>query len=177
MNTEEVMYQASLHPEKYSNTFSDEQIKQLGYRPLYRAYRKRLRLLLVMYGRVLKRRMQSRRRAASSKPRPKAVKEEDDEADEEQPAKSKRGRKNVKQEVEDQAKGAKEEKIAERPKRASKKVKEAVKAESIDEAEETKPLKKQKPTTNSTFKQSKTAANAVKSEDRAIEARGGPVVC
>lgn len=35
MNSDEVMYQAKLHPEQYSNTFSDEQIKTLHEAIMY----------------------------------------------------------------------------------------------------------------------------------------------
>jgi formamidopyrimidine-DNA glycosylase len=110
-----------------------------------------------------------------SKRKAKAVKEEDDEAEETAPVKPKRGRKNVKEEVKEESEEATENKLPTRPKRATKKVQEEVEdeEEESDAAEEPK-LKKRKTAANGTAKQTKTRAKEeVKSEDTTGKRRSG----
>ena len=218
INSDEVMYQAKLHPEQYSNTFTGEQIKRLHDAIMYVCDtaieangdsdkfpkdwlmkhrwgkgKKDAQTLpngekitfLKVGGRTsaIVPSVQKKTAAVAgdvsegaeddgaeedakpkkgSKRKAKAVKEEDDEAEETAPVKPKRGRKNVKKEVDDEAEDATEEKLPSRPKRASKKAQEEVKEEESDAAEEVQPKKR------------KTAVNEeVKSEDTTGKRRSG----
>jgi formamidopyrimidine-DNA glycosylase len=237
---DEVMYQARLHPEQYSNTFSDEQIKRLHDAIMYvcdtaveangdsdafpkdwlmkhrwgKGKKEASKLptgekitFLKVGGRTsaIVPSVQKKTAAVAGdvsegadeeeeeeeakpkkggKRKAKAVKEEEvevDVAEEEAPVKSKRGRKNAKEEVKADVKeetaDAVEEKLPARPKRGSKKAKvevEEAEEEAAVEAEETQPTKKRKMTANGTAKPKKaTTKEEVKADDATTKRRSG----
>ena len=237
-HSDEVMYQARLHPEQYSNTFSDEQIKRLHDAIMYvcdtavaangdsdafpkdwlmkhrwgKGKKEASKLptgekitFLKVGGRTsaIVPSLQKKTAAVAGdvsegaeqedaeedtkpkkggKRKAKTVKEKDDEVEEEASAKSKRGRKNVKEEVKEETVNAVEEKLPARPKRGSKKAKEdievveemaeeEVEEEAADEAEETQPVKKRKTASNGAAKKTKVAATEAAKGDATTEKR------
>ncbi|KAI2487513.1 Formamidopyrimidine-DNA glycosylase [Pyrenophora tritici-repentis] len=184
---DEVMYQAKLHPEQYSNTFSDEQIKTLHEAIMYvcdTAVAANGDSDLFPEHWLMKHRWGKGKKEASKLPNGEKItflkvggrtsaivpsvqkKTAAVAGDVSEKPKPKRGRKNTKGEVKVETEDAVVDELPARPKRQSKKVKEETDEEGGDEAEKVKPVKKQSTAKATKAKVKKQDQNEVTTETR-----------
>ncbi|KAA8625570.1 Nei Formamidopyrimidine-DNA glycosylase [Pyrenophora tritici-repentis] len=184
---DEVMYQAKLHPEQYSNTFSDEQIKTLHEAIMYvcdTAVAANGDSDLFPEHWLMKHRWGKGKKEASKLPNGEKItflkvggrtsaivpsvqkKTAAVAGDVSEKPKPKRGRKNTKGEVKVETEDAVVDELPARPKRQSKKVKEETDEEGGDEAEKVKPVKKQSTAKATKAKVKKEDQNEVTTETR-----------